>query len=154
MISGQFQSDQTVLEIQHTQVNADTISSLLGNTLNLIATLLTLPQRNGLNPHSTTLMSMLLVLGLDPVLIDSPLPSRYLTLVLHSLLDLCPAGSLDNFLQDVTEMVVTKAPRILGYSTFPPQNISHLCTLMPYSTAGCRLRRILAYFGLQVCTKY
>ena len=145
---------QVILKNQLTQVNTGTIASLLGNTLNLIATLFTLPQRNGLNPPSATLMSMLLVLSLDPVMINSPLPSRYLTLVLHALLDQCPASSLHSFVQNVAEIVVTKAPPLLGYSTFPPHNFSHLCTLMPSSTAGCRLRRILAYFGIQVCTQH
>ena len=131
-------------------MDTETIKPLLGNTLNLIATLLTLPERIGPQPPSVSLVSMLLILGLDPVMIDNPLPSRYLTLILHSLLDLCPAASLDTFLQDVTEEVMTKAPRLLGHPSFHPHNVSHLCTLMPSSVAGCRLRRIFAYFGLQV----
>ena len=45
-------------------------------------------------------MTVLIMLGLDPVMIDNPLPSRYLTLVLHSLIDICPARpALDTFLQ-------------------------------------------------------
>merc|ERR1712013_853611 len=83
----------------------------------------------GLHPTSPSLMAMLLVLGLDPVVIESPLLQRHLTKILHSLLDLCPASSLD---------------------TFHPHNVSHLCSLMPSSLSGCRLRRIFAYFGLQV----
>ena len=87
------------------QVDTDTIEQLLGNTLNLNATLLIPPERNDLQSSSVSLMTVLIMLGLDPVMIDNPLPSRYLTLVLHSLIDLCPAGSLDTFLQDVTEEV-------------------------------------------------
>jgi len=132
------------------EVDTETIKPLLGNTLNLIATLLTLPERIGPQPPSVSLLSMLAILGLDPVMIDIPLPSRYLTLILHSLLDLCPAASLDTFLQDMVEEVMTKAPRLLGHPSFHPHNVSHLCTLMPSSVAGCRLRRIFAYFGLQV----
>jgi len=132
------------------EVDTETIKPLLGNTLNLIATLLTLPERIGPQPPSVSLLSMLAILGLDPVMIDIPLPSRYLTLILHSLLDLCPAASLDTFLQDMVEEVMTRAPRLLGHSSFHPHNVSHLCTLMPSSVAGCRLRRIFAYFGLQV----
>ena len=132
------------------RVYTDTIKQLLGNTLNLDATLLIPPERNDLQSSSVSLMTVLIMLGLDPVMIDNPLPSRYLTLVLHSLIDLCPAGSLDTFLQDVTEEVMTKAPRLLGHPSFHPHNVSHLCTLMPSSVAGCRLRRIFAYFGLQV----
>merc|ERR1719295_809899 len=63
------------------------------NSLNLLATLLTLPERNELRPPSVSLVSMLVILGLDPAMIENPLPSRYLTLILHSLLDLCPAAS-------------------------------------------------------------
>lgn len=132
------------------EVNTETILPLLENTLNLVSTLLTLPERNDLKPPSVSLISMLIILGLDPLMIDNPLPSRYLTLVLHSLLDLCPASSLDVFLQDVTEEVFTKAPRLLGHPSFHPHDVSHLCTLMPPSVAGCRLRRIFAYFGLQI----
>jgi len=132
------------------EVDTETIKPLLGNTLNLIATLLTLPERIGPQPPSVSLLSMLAILGLDPVMIDIPLPSRYLTLILHSLLDLCPAASLDTFLQDMVEEVMTRAPRLLGHSSFHTHNVSHLCTLMPSSVAGCRLRRIFAYFGLQV----
>ena len=87
------------------QVDTDTIEQILGNTLNLNATLLIPPERNDLQSSSVSLMTVLIMLGLDPVMIDNPLPSRYLTLVLHSLIDLCPAGSLDTFLQDVTEEV-------------------------------------------------
>jgi len=132
------------------EVSTEIMKTLLENTLNLIATLLTLPDRIGPLPPSVSLVSMLVILGLDPVMIDNPLPSRYLTLILHSLLDLCPAASLDTFLQDVTEEAMTKAPRLLGHPSFHPHNVSHLCTLMPSSVAGCRLRRIFAYFGLQV----
>jgi len=132
------------------EVSTETTFLLLGNTLNLLATLLTLPERNELRPSSVSLVSMLVILGLDPAMIENPLPSRYLTLILHSLLDLCPAASLDTFLQDVTEEVMTKAPPLLGCPSLHPHNVSHLCTLMPSSVAGCRLRRIFAYFGLQV----
>ena len=87
-------------------MDTDTIKQLLGNTLNLVATLLTLPERNDLQSSSVSLMTVLIMLGLDPVMIDNPLPSRYLTLVLHSLIDICPARpALDTFLQDVTEEV-------------------------------------------------
>ena len=88
------------------QVDTDTIEQLLGNTLNLNATLLIPPERNDLQSSSVSLMTVLIMLGLDPVMIDNPLPSRYLTLVLHSLIDICPARpALDTFLQDVTEEV-------------------------------------------------
>ena len=88
------------------QVDTDTIEQLLGNTLNLNATLLIPPERNDLQSSSVSLMTVLIMLGLDPVMIDNPLPSRYLTLVLHSLIDICPASpALDTFLQDVTEEV-------------------------------------------------
>ena len=132
------------------QVSVESFRTILGNTLKLVATLLTLPERSGLHPTSPFLMSMLLVLGLDSVVIESPQLQRHLTKILHSLLDLCPASSLDTFLQDVTEVVLTKAPRLLGQTTFHPHNVSHLCSLMPSSLSGCRLRRIFAYFGLQV----
>ena len=85
-------------------MDTDTIEQLLGNTLNLNATLLIPPERNDLQSSSASLMTVLIMLGLDPVMIDNPLPSRYLTLVLHSLIDICPASpALDTFLQDVTE---------------------------------------------------
>jgi len=136
------------------EVDTETILPLLENTLNLVSTLLTLRGRNNFQPPSdgpsVSLMSMLIILGLDPLMIDNPLPSRHLTLVIHSLLDLRPVASLDAFLQDVTEEVMAKAPRLLGHPNFHPHNASHLCTLMPPSIAGCRLRRIFAYFGLQI----
>ena len=135
-------------------MDTETILPLLENTLNLVSTLLTVQERNDFQPPegacSVSLMSMLLILGLDPLMIDNPLASRHLTLILHSLLDLCPASSLNVFLQDLTEEVITKAPRLLGHPNFHPHNVSHLCTLMPPSSAGCRLRRIFAYFGLQI----
>jgi len=131
-------------------VSTESFRTILGNTLKLVGTLFTLPERSGLHPTSPSLMSMFLVLGLDPVVIESSLLQRHLTKILHSLLDLCPASSLDTFLQDVTEVVLTKAPRLLGQTTFHPHNVSHLCSLMPSSLSGCRLRRIFAYFGLQV----
>ena len=88
------------------QVDTDTIEQLLGNTLNLNATLLIPPERNDLQSSSVSLMTVLIMLGLNPVMIDNPLPSRHLTLVLHSLIDICPASpALDTFLQDVTEEV-------------------------------------------------
>lgn len=84
----------------------DTIKQLFGNTLNLDATLLIPPERNDLQSSSVSLMTVLIMLGLDPVMIDNPLPSHHLTLVLHSLIDICPASpALDTFLQDVTEEV-------------------------------------------------
>ena len=131
-------------------MDTETILPILENTLSLISTLLTLHERNDLKPPSVSLMSMLIILGLDPLMIDNPLPSRNLTQILHSLIDLCPASSLDTFLQDVTEEVMTKAPLLLGHPSFHPHNVSHLCSLMPPSIAGCRLRRIFAYFGLQI----